>query len=257
MKHFFTTCFLLISAAAMAAGPDEELLAKVDALASYLDSDFTAVYEVVQTRPGHDNTTTIARIFRRDAKEQYVIVIQDPQISKGQGYFKDGDTLWFYDPESKNFNSTSSRERFQNSNASNSDFTRSTFSQDYTITSGYDETLGRYKCRVLILQARIRKNLTYPKMKIWVSEDGLVRKTEDYSLSNQHLRTTEVPAYYRIGPRYVPQAVRITDELRGQSINGKFEHEQTTISIIEPRFDKLRDTIFSKPYLASVGRRHT
>lgn len=257
MKIFLASCFALLAASAMAASPDEELLIKVDSLASYIDSDFSAVYEIVQTRPGHDDTTTIAGVYRRDSKEQYVIIILDPPLSKGQGYLKEGNTLWFYDPESKNFNSTSSRERFQNSNASNSDFTRSTFSVDFSVMSGYDEVYAQKKCRVLVLQARASaKNVAYPKVKIWVSDDGLVRKTEDYSLSNQHLRTTEIPAYYRIGPRYVPQAVRITDQLRGQSVNGKLQREQTIISVREPRFDKLRDTIFTKAYLASIGRRH-
>ncbi|GMO16876.1 MAG: outer membrane lipoprotein-sorting protein [Spirochaetaceae bacterium] len=258
MKRFFKPCLFLIAAVLVAASPDEELLVKVDSLASYTDSDFSAVYEIVQTRPGQSETSTVAGVYRRDAKEQYVIIILEPSISKGQGYLKEGNTLWFYDPESKSFNSTSSRERFQNSNASNSDFTRSTFSLDYTISSGSNEVYGPNKCRVLELRAKASaKSVSYPKVKIWVSADGLVRKTEDYSLSGQHLRTTEIPAYYRIGPRFVPKAIRITDKLRGQTVAGKFVSEQTIISVREPRFDKLRDTIFTKAYLSSISRRHT
>jgi outer membrane lipoprotein-sorting protein len=258
MKNVFLLCCLLGSGLLWAAGPDEDLLKTVDSLVSYMDTDFSAVYEIVQIRPGQANSTTVAGIYRRDIREQYVIIILDPIISRGQGYLKDGHTLWFYDPESKTFNSTSSRERFQNSNASNSDFTRSTLAEDYESLGGFDEMLGRYKCRMLILQAKSRK-VTYPKMKIWVSEDGLVRKMEDYSLSGQLMRTTEIPAYYKIETqtraRYVPQALRITDELRGVVVNGKFEHEQTLITIKNPTFSKVRDSIFSKAYLESVSRR--
>jgi hypothetical protein len=251
-KNVFLFCLFLSHALAWALN-DDDLLKKADGLASYLDSDFQAVYEIVQTRPGHDNSVTRAGIYRRDAKEQYVIIVLDPPVSRGQGYLKEGDMLWFYDPESKKFNSTSSAERFRNSNANNADFTRSTFSLDYKTVAGEDETLGKFKCRVLMLQAK-SKNSTYPKVKIWISDDGLVRKTENYALSGQLLRTTEIPAYYNIDGRYVPKAVRITDALRGAVINGAFIPERTIISITHPSFKKIDNLVFSKAYLENINR---
>ncbi|MDR2509973.1 MAG: outer membrane lipoprotein-sorting protein [Spirochaetaceae bacterium] len=253
MKKVFYLCFM-VSAAFAWAGPDDELLKQVDGLASYMDADFSAVYEIVQQRPGQDNTVTRAGLYRRDIKEQYVIIIIEPAVSRGQGYLKEGNTIWFYDPESMSFNSTSSRERFQNSNASNADFTRSTLSIDYRPVSASNEMLGKFKCRVLNLQA-VSKNVVYPKTKIWVSEDGLVRKTEDYSLSGQLLRTTEIPSYYKIGTRYVPKAIRIIDALRGARVNGIFQNETTIISITNPSFDKVDNIVFSKAYLENINRR--
>ena len=244
---------ILSGSASLWALSDDALLREVDRLASYTDTDFSAIYEIVQVRPGQANSTTKAGLYRRDAREQYVIVIIEPPLSRGQGYLKEGDTLWFYDPESKKFNSTSSRERFQNSNASNADFTRSTLADDYRPLSGFDEMLGKLRCRVLNLQAKT-KNVAYPKMKIWVSEDGLLRKSEDYSLSGQLLRTTEI-AYYKLGGRSVPKAIRITDALRGVMINGKFEQEKTLISVTNPSFGKIENAVFSKAYLESVNRR--
>jgi outer membrane lipoprotein-sorting protein len=252
MKRAFFCLFFGVCASLWPAA-DDDILLEVDRLASYTDTDFSAIYEIVQVRPGQANSTTKAGLYRRDAREQYVIIIIDPPLSRGQGYLKEGNTLWFYDPESKKFNSTSSRERFQNSNASNSDFTRSTLAEDYRPLSGVDGMLGKLKCRVLELQAKT-KNVVYPKMKIWVSEDGLLRKSEDYSLSGQLLRTTEI-AYYKLGKRSVPKAIRITDALRGAMINGKFEQEKTLISITNPSFGKIENAVFSKAYLESVNRR--
>jgi hypothetical protein len=232
---------------------DQELLVRVDSLVSYFDTDFSAEYTIVQDKPGQSLSTTVAGVFRRDSIETYVIVIMQPLISKGQGYLKQGDTLWFYDPQSRRFNTTSSKDRFQNTNARNSDFTRSTLAQDYKAVSGEDVTLGRFKCRLLSLEA-VTNDVTYPKMKVWISEDGLLRKSEDYSLSGQLLRTSAIPDYHQIGGRFVPKQILFVDTLRGANINGKFVNEKTQITITKPSFKKVADSTFSKTFLESVNR---
>jgi outer membrane lipoprotein-sorting protein len=231
---------------------DQEILAKVDSFVSYQDADFSAEYTIVQDKPGQQRTTTVAGVFRRDAKEQYVIVIMQPSISKGQGYLKEGKTLWFYDPQSRKFNTTSSVDRFQNTNARNSDFTRSTLALDYKVVAGENVELGRFKCRLLTLEA-LTSDITYPKMKVWISEDNLLRKTEDYSLSGQLLRTSAIPDYYNINGRFVPKQILFVDTLKGALINGTFVNEKTQITITKPSFGKIADSVFSKTFLESVN----
>jgi len=240
-------------AVSLHAVSDQELLVKVDSLVSYYNVDFSAEYTIVQEKPGQGLSKTVVGIFRRDSKETYVIVVMEPLISKGQGYLKQGKTLWFYDPESRYFNTTSNTARFQNTNARNSDFTRSTLSEDYKVTAGEDVTLGRFKCRLLTLEA-VTKEVTYPKMKVWISEDGLLRKSEDYSLSGQLLRTSAIPDYYSINGRYVPKQILFVDALQGATINGKFVNEKTQISISKPSFNKLADSVFSKTFLETVNK---
>jgi len=232
---------------------DRELLVKVDSLVSYYDTDFSAEYTIVQEKPGQKPTTTVAGVFRRDSNETYVIIIMQPLISKGQGYLKQGNTLWFYDPESRNFNTTSSTERFQNTNARNSDFTRSTLSQDYKVIAGEDAILGRFDCRLMTLEA-ITTEVTYPKMKVWISKDGLLRKSEDYSLSGHLLRTSAIPDYYNINGRYIPRQILFVDALRGAVISGAFVNEKTQISITKPSFSKVADSVFSKTFLELVNQ---
>jgi hypothetical protein len=173
--------------------------------------------------------------------------------SRGQGYLKEGNTLWFYDPQSRLFNTTSSSSRFQNTNASNSDFTRSTLAQDYRVVSGEDVMLGRFRCRLLTLEA-VTTEVTYPIMKVWISEDNLLRKAEDYSLSGQLLRTSAIPDYYNIGGRFVPRQILIVDNLRGAVINGVFVNERTQIIYNRPSFSRLTDSIFSKTFLETVNQ---
>jgi len=251
-KYFFLMVFFT-AAAFLFADSDQELLAKVDSLVSYFDIDFQAEYTIVQDKPGQSRSTTVAGIFRRDSKEQYVIVIMQPLVSKGQGYLKEGKTLWFYDPQSRRFNTTNSADRFQNTNARNSDFTRSTLAQDYKVVGGEDAQLGRFKCRLLSLEA-VTTEVTYPKMKVWISEDNLLRKSEDYSLSGQLLRTSAIPDYYSIGGRFVPKQILFVESLKGAVINGAFVNEKTQITINKPSFGKVADSVFSKTFLETVNQ---
>jgi outer membrane lipoprotein-sorting protein len=245
--------FALLLGPALYAQTDPEILRRADALASYMDTDFSAEYTIVQDKPGESRSTTVAGVFRRDSIETYVIVIMQPAISRGQAYLKQGGTLWFYDPESRRFNTTSNTERFQNTNARNSDFTRSTLAQDYRIVNGENEALGRFKCRLLTLEA-VTNEVTYPRMKIWISEDGLVRKTEDYSLSGQLLRTSAFPEYHQLGNRFVPKRILFEETLKGAVINGNFVHERTQITINRPSFAQVPDSTYSKTFLESVNR---
>jgi hypothetical protein len=91
-------------------------------------------------------------------------------------------------------------------------------------------------------------------MKIWASEDGLVRKTEDYSLSGQLLRTSAIPDYYQIGNRFIPRRILFVEALRGATIDGKFVNEQTQININKPSFNKVADSTYSKTFLESVNK---
>jgi len=250
--YFIIVIFLFLNINAWAIS-DIELLAKVDSLVSYYNMDFSAEYTILQERPGNGVSKTVAGVFRRDSSETFLIVIMQPPISKGQGYLKQGKTIWFYDPESRRFNTTSNADRFQNTNARNSDFTKSTLAMDYKVTAGEDVILGRFECRLLTLEA-VTKEVTYPKMKIWISKDGLLRKSEDYSLSGQLLRTSAIPDYYLIGGQYVPKQILFVDTLRGAVINGVFVNEKTQITISKPSFGKLSDSIFSKTFLESVNQ---
>jgi outer membrane lipoprotein-sorting protein len=255
-RYSIQYCFslvLLFLAQALSAQTDMEILRRADSLASYMDTDFSAEYTIIQDKPGQSRSTTVAGVFRRDSIETYVIVIMQPAVSRGQGYLKQGRTLWFYDPQSRRFNTTSSSERFQNTNARNSDFTRSTLADDYRIANGEDSTLGRFKCRLLTLEA-VTTEVTYPRMKIWISDDGLVRKTEDYSLSGQLLRTSAFPDYHQIGGRFVPKQILFEETLRGAVIDGKLINERTQITINKPSFTKIPDSTYSKTFLESVNK---
>ena len=248
---------LLLAAATAGAQPSRaeaaERLERADANWTYSERDFSAEYRIVEDIPGEGRSITVAAVFRRDREDIYTIVILEPEMDRGQGYLKQGETLWAFDPESGRFNTTSSQERFQNTNARNSDFTRSTLSRDYEILSVEETTLGRYDAWLYELESD-RNGVTYPYMKAWITEDGRILKTEDYSRSRQLLRVTAVPEYQRVGGTQIPRQIYLIDMLEGARIDGEFVNERTIITVREPSFDAVPDSVFSKAFLERMAR---
>ncbi len=247
-----TVAVMAASAQVPSEAESREILERIDALVSYTTTDFSAEYTITQERPGQGTSVTRATVFRRDAKDRYLILIMEPSADRGKGYLKVGNNLWLYDPVARRFNVTSARDRFQNSNARNSDFTQSTLAQDYRITAVEQEQLGAYDTRVYTLEAT-NENVTYPGMKIWVDENNLVRKFEDYSLSGQHMRTTAIPSYRRLDDQFVPVNIVIVDQLQGRNIDGRFRNERTIISVAKPSLRDLPDMVFTQAYLERMA----
>jgi hypothetical protein len=134
MKRYIilSTVLCLIAFALFAADNDTKArLMHIDALITFSEGDFSAEYTIVQDKPGEGKSVSKAAVFRRDAQDTYLILMLEPADDKGKGYFKAGDSLWFYDPADRRFTFTSAKEQFRNSNARNSDFSRSSFSKDY------------------------------------------------------------------------------------------------------------------------------
>lgn len=225
------------------------ILSKIDAQVSFMDSDFSAEIQMTQTKPGEGVTERTVALFRRDRENKYVILLLQPISDRGKGYLKVGNNLWLYETiPTRRFIVTSAKDRFQNSNARNSDFTRSTLAQDYRIVSASQEKLGPFETTVYSLEA-LHNEISFPKTKIWVTKDNLVRKTEDYSLSGKLLRTTAIPSYQEFKGRFIPKKVTIIDALLGKTLNGVFKNETTVYSFNKPSIDPLPSIIFTQSYL--------
>ncbi len=256
-RAFIATVLLVAVAAGVSAQPARgaalDRLERADANWTYNENDFSAEYRIVEDIPGEGRSITVAALFRRDREDIYTIVILEPEMDRGQGYLKQGETLWAYDPESGRFNTTSSQERFQNTNARNSDFTQSTLSRDYEILSVEETTLGRHDAWLYELESD-RDGVTYPYMKAWITEDGRILKTEDYSRSRQLLRVTAVPEYQRLGDKQIPRQIYLIDMLEGARIDGEFVNERTIITVQEPSFEAVPDSVFSKAFLERMAR---
>ena len=261
MKFNFRKCLMILLPAFLAVSPiwaitDEEsqiLLQRAEDNTSFSETDFKGSYTVVQNKPGEGQNITEAIMYRRDKSGSWVILITGPAKEKGKGYLQFDNNIWFFDPADRRFTFTSSKDKFQNTNANNSDFAPQHYARDYSIAAHEEVLLGKMNCVKFTLKAKSSK-VDYPMMKIWVTkDDGLVRKKEDYSLSGQKLRTTAIPSYQNIKAiertYSIPVSMLIQDNLRGKKIGGKMQYEQTQITIRNVVFEKVPDSVYTKPYL--------
>lgn len=248
------TCVLFFAAAflGMAAADNSALLKKADDHTNFPDTDFSAEYTISQDKPGEGSTVTKAVTFRRDRKEQFLVLLVEPVEDKGKGYLMMEGGIWLYDPRDRRFTFTSAQDAFRNTNARNSDFALSRLAAQYEVKSSAKEKLGIYNCYKLELAAKTHE-APFPKKTIWISEDNAIRMFKDYSLSGQLLRTVAYQ-YQTLKGRDVPAKIVIVDELKKKLVDGKERKETTIITVTKPSFDELPASLFTKEYLERTGR---
>lgn len=250
MKRIFsilTVLLFILSSTAASTGDSEieQILVKLDQMANFHGQDFSCIYTIVSQKPGEEQEVTQARMFRRDERNQFVLLLLQPKANRGQGYLQVDDNVWFYDPESRKFSHSSLRENIEDSEAKNSDLNRSSLSEDYQVTSWQKGTLGNYPVYVIDLEA-VHNEVSYVRMKIWVRSDvTLLLKEEDYSVSGRLMRTSFYPNYTRVGENFLPAKILIVDELE--------EGERSQITMRDPSIAQLPDSVFSKAYLERVN----
>lgn len=243
----------LLFASPLPALDGASVLKASDAKTSFKDGDYSAEYEIVKRDPGGATSKNVSAIFRRDRTDQFLILVLEPLVDKGKGYLKIGETLWLYDPVGRAFSFTNAKERFERTSARIEDFKSPSFSSDYRVVSESKAKLGKFDCVVLDLEAR-KDTLAFPKVKLWISDDMLVRKREDYSLSGQLMRTVAIPTYQQVGDRWAPASITIVDHLKSAKIGGKVEYERTSIAVTRPSRKKLPDAVYTKEYLERVAK---
>ncbi len=234
------------AATALDLSDGDEILRTVDELRNFVGGDFAAVMTMISEDPEEGVEKQVVQQFRRDDEDKFLMLIQEPAVKLGQGYLQVDDTLWFYDPESRQFTHTSTKERFSGSDARNSDFGRSSITDDYAVTDLREGTLGSYQVYILELSAT-NNEVTYPRAVMWVTRDlFLPLKVEDYSETGRLMRTSLYPSYARAGDTYIATTMIFVDEL----IEGK----KTQISLTDISVEPLPDSIFTKAYVERVNR---
>ena len=236
-----------IPASAQSGVPDFPALLKViDARSNFDNTDFSARLSMVSEDPTEGTETRSVQMFRRDRSDSLLLLILKPESELGQGYLRVEDSLWFYDPESRKFTHSSVKENFQGTDAKNSDFGLSSLAEDYTVKTSAEGKLGAYDTWILDLQAR-HDEVTYPSKRIWITrKDGLLLKSEDYSLSRRLLRTAYYTSYARVGTALVCDKTTYVDAL----VPGK----KTTMAMSEISMQAIPDTVFTKAYVERVNR---
>ena len=117
-----TTLMMIIPAWSLSDAECETLLKKAEDNTAFYETDFKGSYTVVQNKPGEGQKVTEAVMYRRDKTGTWTILVTGPSSEKGKGYLQFDNNIWFFDPADRRFAFTNSKDKFQNTNANNSDF---------------------------------------------------------------------------------------------------------------------------------------
>ena len=254
MKHKITTLLLLVTtvfsfgafALAQDAEPDfQAMLQLIDERSNFSD-DLAMNLVLESTDPEEGDETLQVQMFRRDTDDLFLLLIQKPETQLGQGYLRVDESLWFYDPESRQFQFTSLAESFEGSDANNSDWEASSLAEDYNVVSSSEGTLGKFEVWELELEAK-HDEVTYPFLKMSVTKDNnLVLKSQEFSLTKRLLRTSYFPSYAKAGDNFIADKVIYIDEL--------VEDKKTTITFSDLSVSPIPDNVFTKAYVERVNR---
>jgi len=240
-------CLLALSVPAIAQTPDfQAMVNEIDASSSFKGQDFSGVFTIVTDKPGKKQKVSQIRMFRRDARDQFLILIQLPEADKGQGYLKEGDNLQFYDPTSRKFNHSSMKEALGDSEAQNDDFSQNKTLEDYNIAETGEATLGKFPVWIINLKAKTN-DVSYDQIRLYVRKDKpLVLKQEYLSISGRLMRTILYPKYAELGGgKFFPSQMLVIDEIN------KGEKSQITMS--EMSLETLPDKVFTKAFLEQAN----
>ena len=209
--------------------------------------DYSATISLVVEKPGKPKENLQYKVFERTDAKLMTIVQLFPEADKGNGYLRNDDNIWSYDPISRKFTHTSIKEALGDSDIKLDDVEKddNKWRNNYEVEAYEEGTLGKYPVDIITLKAKT-KEPSYAKTKYYVRKDiTLVLKQEDFSGSDRLMRTILIPKYSKVPAGYVGTQVIIRDELN--------KGEQTQQVISDLTFDTLPDKIFTKAYLEGLN----
>ena len=247
---FFGIALFAASVFAQVSAEDAEKAYKImestDDVLAY-KGDYSATISLVIENPGKPKESVQYKIFQRVDKDLMTIVQLFPEADKGNGYLRDGDNIWAYDPISRKFSHSSLKEALGDSDVKLDDLeqNKDRWRKNYSVAEFKQGTLGKYPVNIITLNAK-NNEPSYQVVTYYIRQDiPLILKEEDFSGSGRLMRTTLIPKYTKVPAGYVGTQIILRDELN--------KGEQTQQVISDLTFDALPDKIFTKAYLEGLN----
>jgi outer membrane lipoprotein-sorting protein len=241
----------LLAGFAQAATPDAQaMLAASDAIRNP-GQPFSMKVSLTEYKDGptlNDSNVLVVYSKAEAAGGAYRTLIRyaAPTRDVGKLMLKNGNDLWFFDPNSQATIRISPQQRLLGQ-AANGDVVTVNLAHDYAATDGGEETVKdgdqrQHRTRRLDLKATA-KDVTYDRIEMWVDADTFSPvKGKFYSESGALLKT----AYYR---RYQPQlgAERPTETVIIDGLNPKWV---TVMRYSDYQWRVVPDAWFQRDYLS-------
>lgn len=215
--------------------------------------DFRANVYIESKEKGKVRLAYEALVMRRSAAKKFMILFTKPKTSQGQGYLRESNNLWFYDPSVGRWERRTERERIGGTNSRRSDYDASRLAEEYDPEDLGTEKLGAYTTRVLKLRGKAGFDLAFPVLQIWVDvQSKNILKRQDFALSGRLLRTAYYPSWKKVysdskkGHVWYPQEARIYDEI---------EKDNSVLLLMrDVSLAPLEANLFTKAWLESKSR---
>lgn len=256
LRAALATLLLTTPATALADLKDPAELQKfIEALDSRQSSggDYKALVYIEQKEKDKTDVVREAVVYRREAKEQLIILMTRPKGEAGKGYLRLERNLWSYDPNTGKWERKTERERIAGTDSRRADFDASRLAKEYNGAFEGEEKLGKYTALKLALTVKPDVDVAYPVMHLWVDKDTLnILKRQEYALSGRLMRTSYYPKWVKIfsdekkADVWYPQEMRFYDEV---------EKANSTIMVVKSvDLRPLEENIFTKAWLESKSR---
>jgi len=194
-----------------------ELLKAVDAASKARDAISAKV--VVAETLGDQKILRAVDVFSAENNTALILLVTAPKSVAGTGYLRVENNLWSYDPGQGRWERRTNRERLSGTNMRTSDLSAAPLSDSYDPVLDGEEKTGNVRLRKLVLNAKPGSQVLFPKMVIWVTDEALERKREEYSESGKLLRTSYVTKTMKVhspaqnADLNVPAEVKLVDEV--------------------------------------------
>jgi len=249
---FLTTAAVLATSSFVFASEEvtkSNILENIDNASFFSQKNFSVSVEVKQVteEAGKDNLNETFRYFSEsvNGNNKFTLIFLEPAKRKGEGFLKIDNTTWFYDPTSREFSVTHSRDRVGSGNSTTSDYESYRYAENFTVESLTESKLGAFNTWEIKLKAQ-KDTAPFPTIKIWVNKENyLILKKEDYSLSDKLMRTLLTPKYSKIGEYYIPSGDIIIDNLTSVKSTRTFSN----ISL-----DKMPETVFTRAFIERASK---
>ncbi|MBC7658994.1 MAG: outer membrane lipoprotein-sorting protein [Chitinophagaceae bacterium] len=194
-----------------------------------------------------------ARVYRRDADDQLIILFSKPKAEAGKGYLRKEKTLLLYEPALGKWERQTERASIGGTGARRDDFDESRLSLEFTAKFVGDEKLGKYDVARIKLTAKPGVEVGSPLLELWIDKNGQnILKREESSLSGKLMRRLLYPAWDKMFSKsknadvYVPKEIYTYDLLEDEKL--------TKVKLQNVNLDSLEKNMFTKAWIESQSR---
>jgi hypothetical protein len=217
------------------------------------DKPFSLKTVLTEYDKGREEDSMVLIVYSKKAAEsaspsgayRSLVKFVEPKRDKGKLMLKDGNVLWFYDPDSKASVRISPEQRLMGQ-AANGDVVTVDFHNDYKASLMPEETImdadkKEHLCFKLSMVAT-NSSVTYHRVELWVRKDNFWPvKGKFYSESGRLLKTAYYRGYEEHLGNHRPTEVIIIDGLNTKLI--------TTMKFSSYAYREIPDKWFQKDFL--------